>query len=78
MNEEVKLRCALDAALARYDEYVAKCPVNNPRRPFRSSDACPTCGATADSYCGRDAAASYALIQELRPLATQTPENPHG
>lgn len=62
----------LAAALATYDEYVAKCPVNNyqiDRRTYGPKDTCSACGATASGNCGREATASYYLVRDVRAIA---------
>lgn len=57
-------------ALARYDQKLADCPVNNPKgRKVGGDDRCPRCGADASQNCGLNASASDVLINELRALA---------
>jgi hypothetical protein len=62
----------LVSALATYDAYVAKCPVNNfeiDRRVYGPNDKCSACGAQANGNCGKESIASYYLVAEVRAIA---------
>jgi hypothetical protein len=62
----------LTEALAEYDAHVAKCPVNNflvDRRTYGPNDRCSACGSVASGGCGKEATASYRLVQQVRALA---------
>lgn len=66
---ELELKGRLTEAMAEYDAAVAKCPVRNygvERRTYGPKDKCSACGATASGACGKEALASYRLVDHLR------------
>ena len=56
----------ITAILAKYDEYITPCPINNPTRVYAPHNKCERCGARADQNCGLEATASWHLIKALR------------
>ena len=63
---------SLTEILADFDAYVAKCPVRNfkvERRAYGPNDRCSVCGSAANGGCGKEANASYRLMDEIRLLA---------